>query len=57
MFLVISTLLWGTSAAISAHIISHILGINDVYKYRNIAFVMGCVRGCTGKTLTELILS
>jgi hypothetical protein len=57
MLLLCKTIFWGLSGAISADFMSKILGFNNSCKYRNIGFVMGCIRGYTGKTLFELLLN
>lgn len=54
----IETLSWGVAGATSAVIISAILEL-EKKMVRNItvsAFILGCIRGCTGKSIVELLI-
>lgn len=54
----IETLFWGVASSISAVVISIIFDFNN-YTARNIiisAFILGCIRGYTGKDIIALLL-
>jgi hypothetical protein len=57
MFIILKTIFWGVSSSISFDIISRIFGLKNNYIYRNIGFIVGCIRGYNGKTISELILN